>query len=143
VTKGPSRQASATTARSAVAVTGEAVRLTLASDRPIDDRVLTFFSRSDTFGDHGLGLGVERERGRDARIIVVEPVVGVAGDEGPQQAVRLTLASDRPIDDRVLTFFSRSDTFGEARLLGRRRPPRCRAPPRSPSGRAPGTGGPP
>lgn len=35
------------------------------------------------------------------------------------EAVRLTLASDRPIDDRVLTFFSRSDTFGEARLLGR------------------------
>ncbi len=40
--------------------------------------------------------------------------VGVTGD-----AVRLTLASDKPIDDRVLTFFSRSDIFGKARLLGR------------------------
>ncbi|GJD61575.1 ABC transporter permease [Methylobacterium frigidaeris] len=40
--------------------------------------------------------------------------VAVTGD-----AVRLTLASDKPVDSRVLTFFSRSDTFGEARILGR------------------------
>ncbi|AWB22892.1 peptide ABC transporter permease [Methylobacterium currus] len=35
------------------------------------------------------------------------------------EAVRLTLAADRPLDPRVLTFFARSDVFGEARLLGR------------------------
>ncbi|GJE02423.1 ABC transporter permease [Methylobacterium isbiliense] len=33
--------------------------------------------------------------------------------------VRLTLASDRPIDERVLTFFSRSDLFGPAAVAAR------------------------
>ncbi|TNC12121.1 ABC transporter permease subunit [Methylobacterium terricola] len=34
-------------------------------------------------------------------------------------AIRATLAADKPVDPRVLTFFARSDTFGEARILGR------------------------
>ncbi|MFE1601936.1 ABC transporter permease [Methylobacterium sp. ID0610] len=34
-------------------------------------------------------------------------------------ALRLTLAADGPVDDRVLTFFARSDLFGPAAVLGR------------------------
>ncbi|ACL60916.1 ABC transporter permease [Methylobacterium nodulans] len=33
--------------------------------------------------------------------------------------VRMVLAADKPVDDRALTFFARSDLFGPATLLGR------------------------
>ncbi|RVU14318.1 ABC transporter permease [Methylobacterium oryzihabitans] len=35
------------------------------------------------------------------------------------EAVRLTLAADRPVDERVLGFLARSDLFGPARVLAR------------------------
>ncbi|MET0742466.1 MAG: ABC transporter permease subunit [Microvirga sp.] len=51
----------------AIAVTGDTVRVTLVGQRPIDERLLAYFERSDLFGTAGVV-----ERGDEGRRLVVD-----------------------------------------------------------------------